>query len=1797
MVGLGETIAAGYPQQSPPTGGFAPAPPSQTYGPPPGWDYKTATTGFAGEPLPAGATSWTPTGEPFYGDWTKDPAAAFTPGNYLFGQQKNGELLDWASRLPVLGDIMQSARRRWGDFMGQGQVQQPQNINVPGGLSPAQIANLKANPQTTQMAETPLAKVGRSVAAGIGIGTDLLGIGIKAVETGFGTLGGIQQVAQGTSPTAPTPALAKDGSFFSDLGHAYENYVKTLNPVMILYNAVKTVTSPMSLTDKSKVIEANTQAGRMAYSTWVDPALRQEYVRRYTEGQNPITLAQELQIPGAELLGQLIFDPLWLVGAGKAKTADLASNEARKLALAPDVRAALEAVRAGATDTQVYDAAEKLVGTVGAQFAKRTETLAALGESRGILVSIAGAKQSVVGQQTGDFFRLLVGMSKENPENAVEAVGNLVKAASRDAPEAAAGIAGLLHSPAGELAFTPQAVDLGLIVRRALTDENGVVDAAKFLDSLRAAKTPAEMITVASKKIVPTIEEMFPSLTDMAKAADRVKVLKAAGKDVPAATAALAAKYEELGSGTRVLEAFDRLARSKVYSPINKFFSMIYMGYNPGYAIRNLTQNYVHMFVDYGLDVFRRPSTAEEEITRILGTMPSKAKEGLTAVGALTTDLAKKGAPMMELSQAFERGGSMQVYSFALKDSLKRMLVPGRAIPELSALVDAGMDPNAAQYLSRLLINNWGDTAVAEKIFRGAASAGNADAWRTLSFVSPQDVNDLRGFVVNGKSMYEHVLDTLGTLPPDATKETAQAAIKSLMDDFARAASNVTKDGVPLVADTADDGARALIVAEAQRGAIPTEEAAQLLRARMVANGNSISAMERLVTDLEQRVAHIDPGLLDNIPRPNIDGIWQEAKAKAWENTRATVASHPKSFTPEAETFWRKWADEQKALYEAARDDAAQRVAKYLTDISQIPGLDPTGKLLDEAKQAIADAKAFDTATREGGQFVVRAGATETPQMVHVFQGRPAGFTAEGGVSQSWTAFEQTARDFAGPKGTIAQMDVPKDVWDKAISEADAIRARTGGPVAPPEMRGIEGLLPEGYKPAEAGVRVLTPPHNPEVMPSAARWLHENQPGLSEIVNRVSQGVVDNFDQKIPVMTNPKVEAALKTWLTEAQGKVGEAKNLAMQVAGAARDFTFHDYTGEKKGFDLLASYVFPYQFWYSRTYTKWIGRIVQNPAILASYGQYRTALEALHAGAPDWWKYNVNTNELLGLDSKNPLFFNLEATLNPLNGLTGVDFTDNAKRTGWFTAMLDDLGKLGASTWTPFSIATAVALYMQGNQEAAARWAGRLIPQTATFKAIAGALHHKVSDLPLQGEFDPFVQFFSGGVDVYERNRVGRALGAMVDEGLVTQAQAIDAAHSQTGPVWGAALDRAVNERAPGQIASFIGGVGFKGRTQSDITIDKFYTDYNRLWAMEPNLSPTEFRNAMDSLRNAYPFMDALLLSRKSGVDRDRALAYNVLGRIPPGASSDYAKFANIPADELSKFYDEKGHIETWNQADSQRFMAGILDLAAVLDVPTNASKAEWSDAKGRYDRVLKLAENRFGSDIWTRVDAYFAAKGPKPEDQARADAILAADPAVGQALDFKLAWVTNDPTLSQYYGGLSTIESYWKGAMYSDIERQLGAGIWDKWAVYHDPNMTATEKKAYWNANPDLKKYMDIRDHWDPIVGQKIVEFGSRLRDVPTAIRPDMTGGLGQEQLLQQIQAQQNGLPQISWPEWQTMMGAPLSRLVMDYANGGKDLTATAKTQLEAIGQKMGMDNAYAVADLAALAAGQAQQTAFAP
>ena len=579
----------------------------------------------------------------------------------------------------------------------------------------------------------------------------------------------------------------------------------------------------------------------------------------------------------------------------------------------------------------------------------------------------------------------------------------------------------------------------------------------------------------------------------------------------------------------------------------------------------------------------------------------------------------------------------------------------------------------------------------------------------------------------------------------------------------------------------------------------------------------------------------------------------------------------------------------------------------------------------------------------------------------------------------------------------------------------------------------------------------------------------------------------------------------------ELDGKLLEIRSAALGVGEARRNFALLDYS-DRRNFDALLAVIYPFHYWHSRTYVNWMKRIATNPGIVSKYASYREALEDVHAGQQDWWKHQINTNELLGLNSKNPLYFNLEATLNPLNGITGIDFNDPVRRQNMWTAVLDDLGKLGPSVWTPYAIATAMILAAQGEEEAAALWAGRFIPQTQTLGAAISILEEGVEGTGFEGvgnvglldsfithsNFDPFLSYFTkSGTDKYTENRIGRALGAMRREGFVldgepvTDEEFIESARTMSGPLWEAAHKRAIHERAPGQLGSFIAGVGFKGRSVSDMETDAFYNDYYKFLNQTGNLSQEEVRQGYDQLRQQYPFMDTLLLARKAGTERDRTYAYGVLGRIPPGDKNAIAKAAGLDPRLIDKFYEDKGYLETWKEDERLRFQSAVLTLGSILEIPDDGTKQEWTAARNQMTVLRNEMEARWGESIHTDIDLFF-----QQEDDDK-DEFLAGHPAVEEAMDWKAAQIAGAPEsfAATYYGGIDQIEKFYKGMMYNEIDEKVPNvdKLWDEYWAIPDKKV----RSAYWDANPGLQTYIDIRDKWDGFILKQMDELGSRLKE----------------------------------------------------------------------------------------------------
>jgi len=695
----------------------------------------------------------------------------------------------------------------------------------------------------------------------------------------------------------------------------------------------------------------------------------------------------------------------------------------------------------------------------------------------------------------------------------------------------------------------------------------------------------------------------------------------------------------------------------------------------------------------------------------------------------------------------------------------------------------------------------------------------------------------------------------------------------------------------------------------------------------------------------------------------------------------------------------------------------------------------------------------------------------------------------------------------------------------------------------------------------------LAPPYPDGATPSFARAHAENAQGWIEALQTTKEKMLENYGVMVPSNYTSEMAQAMKGFVKSAGDKMAEGRMIAQKAGQYWRDFALLPY-GETTHLDHAMSYIFPYQFWYSRSYATWAKRLATDPQIVAAYAKLKDMMIGLHKDAPEWWKYNVAIPDFIGLNNGNPMYINLEAAVWPLYGLTGTDFNEPRKRVDWLTSTVDDMGKFGPSVWAPIQLAIAAMLQSKDQNEAARYWGSRLIPQTATVKSVMSL----IGKTPV--ELDPAVQVFSGNglfdwaaQDPYEERRTGRQLAAMKNEG-VPEAVLQDAAYNRSGPLWDEAYTRATALRGPGQISSFMLGVGFKARTADDIEIDNFYNDMHRLMSLRDGdlISPEDYTKAWDQMRKTYPFMDTLLLSRKAGEYKDETYVWNVINRIPPGQSREVFDAMGINPDTADKFYSNKGDLSFLTPTEKQRFMNGIVELGAILDIPPDATKDQWSAAKTEYKNMQGQIEATYGPQIYDRINLYF-----EFSDRDKAKAYLEASPDVQAALSMQDYLISNNPTLNQYYGGIDTLERWYNNQLYDELEKRYGKDITDIAAQYSDMKYRLLDEKGakkYLKEHPELKQYWSDKAAMKDQLDKMLIDFGARLPEAPKpTFRQDAQNLSPQQQALMQQQQQ----PQIPFSHFANVVGPPMTSLILDYYNG-QELPEEVMNELDYMAPKNG-------------------------
>ena len=671
-----------------------------------------------------------------------------------------------------------------------------------------------------------------------------------------------------------------------------------------------------------------------------------------------------------------------------------------------------------------------------------------------------------------------------------------------------------------------------------------------------------------------------------------------------------------------------------------------------------------------------------------------------------------------------------------------------------------------------------------------------------------------------------------------------------------------------------------------------------------------------------------------------------------------------------------------------------------------------------------------------------------------------------------------------------------------------------------------------------------------------ARHIFEMKQPLDDMFARLTELTGENFGKAMPVdpakLSDVKLVKAIDDYFVDAGQKVSEARLVAMKAAEGVRDFALHDYS-KRYGFDAALSYLFNFHFWPSRTAAKWIkSRAIANPQLISAYMDFRELMQDVHQDSPDWWKYAINTNELLGLDMDNPLYFRLENLVQPVYFMAGSDFTDETKRANWWSSLMDGVGKAMPGYWNPLvQYTVATALYAKEEKDAAAHWAGRALPATAIIKSITALIGVKGG----QGlELDPGVKIFSGGTDPFEENRIATMLATYIKNGDYTEEEILEAALNHEGEAWERAIADQSQQYGWGNIASQFMGINTRLRTPEDLEVERFWGDYTRMWARSGEMTAEEITYNLEQLRVAYPFMEPLLLGRKGGVERSEAYVWNVLARVEPGKTDDLSTAIGLPYDLIGKFYDDRGDTSGWLPQERDLLFSMAIDIGASLELPASATRLDWAGASFDYREMLEDGKLIFGEEIWDKLDRAYVELDKGINGSVSFQRYVDANPDVDQAMQWKEGQIMNNPLLQSYYVSHKKLRDFYKGDMYQKLEDEFTSKIWDTWDEYYSLHNTGqkVEAKLFKAQHPEMKAYSDQKKIYEAEISEKMVEFGE---DLPEGIPTRLQEGFVPETAIQEsVEAFVNQPEQRAYriSEWVEIIGQGETALALQIYNG---------------------------------------------
>lgn len=1191
----------------------------------------------------------------------------------------------------------------------------------------------------------------------------------------------------------------------------------------------------------------------------------------------------------------------------------------------------------------------------------------------------------------------------------------------------------------------------GALLRQILTDQSGQINFSQLKKLIDAGGTPYDIMAALMKKsdeamtllltparagatnalefvantgkpaqAFPTFERFIAGASEKVNTA---RLVRTAAGDVtdPAELALL--RYDP-GLPAELLAGYDSIrnwANSKLWT--------IFTFFNPAYSSRNFVGDYTTAIADGTLSLKN-----EAEIDALIAEAgnPLAATRGIGsgevvkpggrlgnlaggfAGTARSTDIRVVGPVAKRLgidiplgAQAVESAASKRVWAAAYEQYWNNVLVPGKGLADFPPRLVEAVGEDTARRVGQHLLATRGDVAGARRIIETAAGAGVVDTWRVAA---DAHVSALRAFggeaftnkalaVLEGSASETEFVTGMNALLREAAEKlkVSESAIPGLQamtgpvaEEFAADLDLARELGVNvnhIPGGRVDDFEAVLKVEQNQQAAArgaaldalqhnPTDAGFEAFRAadqKITAAGADVAEqLRKLRRELKEYTAKYNN--IKKIPpklrAAYVDAKWAEyfaARDKLWNVFRARANA---TWNQVSEVSGLVMRDMPLGAAAPVEEAAAQAVAR--TGNAKVDFANELGWLKTQRDQFAADSADFR-------RWQIRINELDADAKAY--------FKQYGYQDVPYTP----TRTLAGVSGAPTTPAIDAATMPPEVS---AVTPITGGP--PVEVTNAPGTIPSfvatnAGPPATPGgtgdlgdVNALV--GTPMQIPS--KWTPADPRSILSTLESMKAQALSNWGQTRPVNMSDEMLSLYDDWLDTVTRQVQEHRLIGGQVAAAARDFTLLNY-GDKRNLDMALGVIFPYQYWYGRTYKNWMKRAVQNPAIMANYGRYRQTLATLHAALPEYYRQQLSTDDL-SLDMESPMMFNLEQTMSPLYGVLGSDFSDPLRRRAkafginGFGGIVEDIGSFGPTPWAPIAMATGLSAYMSGDAESGSAWINNYLGTLPRAIRAATALAGETAfgqgiGLP-PGGINPDIQMFltnmaNGnsmgvtGMTQWERNRVATTLAGYYDnppENIDPQdwiAQVEEASYLQRGELWDKAMQEMFVGTAPMVMSSYFLGLSFKGRSETEAEVGLIYSEVAKLRANYASMTPEEIQQAYLDLQARHPMYETLMFSKAQGAKRDDVWVWEALGRVGLGDREAW-EAAGVSEAALDAFFKTKT-----TDGMAPTLLTELLAGAATINARNRPVSLEEQqrqlDAKIAYDKLN------------TRLDATFADTG----------------------------------------------------------------------------------------------------------------------------------------------------------------------------------------------------------------------------